>query len=182
MFCSKEFEEFCKKCGIAQQKTTPYTPQQNGVAERMNKTLKERARSMLSGVREVKDVIKHEVQQKEPEKIEFELKEKESNSTAEEESKDEELQAPAVRRSIQERRQLERYSPSAFCSNFASSITNDDPRTTKEAVDSEDGKLWEEAMVDEIASLHKNEAWDLVEWPAGRNPLAENGCSKRRQM
>eukprot|EP00253_Pinus_taeda_P012540 PITA_12540 len=26
-FCSKEFEEFCKQCGIAWQKTTPYTPQ-----------------------------------------------------------------------------------------------------------------------------------------------------------
>jgi len=47
-FCSKEFEEFCKKCGIAQQKPTPYTPQQNGVEERMNKPLMERARSMLS--------------------------------------------------------------------------------------------------------------------------------------
>jgi len=33
----------------------------------------------------------------------------------------------------------------------------------KEAVDSEDGKLWKEAMVDEMASLHKNEAWDLGE-------------------
>eukprot|EP00253_Pinus_taeda_P005855 PITA_05855 len=41
-------------------------------------------------LREVKDVIKHEVQQKEPEKIEFELKEEESDSTAEEESEDEE--------------------------------------------------------------------------------------------
>ena len=49
-FFSKEFEELCKKCGIAWQKTTPYTPQQNGVAERMNKTLMERARNMLSGV------------------------------------------------------------------------------------------------------------------------------------
>ena len=49
-FCNKEFEEFCKKCGIAWQKTTPYTSQQNGVEERMNKTLMERARSMLSGV------------------------------------------------------------------------------------------------------------------------------------
>jgi len=49
-FCSKEFEEFCKKCGIAWQKTTPYTPQQNAVAERMNKTLMERVRSMLNGV------------------------------------------------------------------------------------------------------------------------------------
>ena len=50
-FCSKEFEEFCKKCGIARQKTTTYTPQQNRVAERMNKMLMERARSMLSGAR-----------------------------------------------------------------------------------------------------------------------------------
>ena len=50
-FCSKEFEEFCKKCGIARQKTTPYRPRQNGVAERMNRTLMERARSMLNGAR-----------------------------------------------------------------------------------------------------------------------------------
>eukprot|EP00253_Pinus_taeda_P035574 PITA_35574 len=48
-FCSKEFEEFCNKCGITRQKTTPYIPQKNGVIERMNKTLMERARSMLSG-------------------------------------------------------------------------------------------------------------------------------------
>jgi transposase InsO family protein len=40
-FCRNEFEELCKKCGIARQKTTPYTPQQNGVVERMNKTLME---------------------------------------------------------------------------------------------------------------------------------------------
>ena len=40
--------------------------------------------------REVKDVIKHGVLSKEPQKIEFELKEEESYSTIEEESKDEE--------------------------------------------------------------------------------------------
>ena len=49
-FCKKEFEEFCKKCGIARQKTTLYTPQQNGFAERMNITLMEKERSMLSCV------------------------------------------------------------------------------------------------------------------------------------
>jgi len=91
--------------------------------------------------REVKDVIKHEFQPKELEKIEFELKEEDSNSTAEKESKDEEPQTLGVRRSVRERRQLERYSPSAFYSNFALSITDDDPRTMKEEVDSEDGKL-----------------------------------------
>jgi len=55
--------------------------------------------------REVKDVIKHEVQLKEPKKIEFELKEEESDSIAEKESEDEEPQTPVVRRSVQERRQ-----------------------------------------------------------------------------
>ena len=50
-FCKKEFEEFCKKCGIALQKNTPYTPQKNGVAEIMNRTLMEKERSMLSGTR-----------------------------------------------------------------------------------------------------------------------------------
>ena len=91
--------------------------------------------------REVKDVTKHEVEPKEPEKIEFELKEEESDSTAKEESEDEEPQNPGVRRSVRERRQLERNSPSAFCSNFSLSITDDDPRIVKEAVDSEDGKI-----------------------------------------
>ena len=69
--------------------------------------------------REVKDVIKHEFQPKEPEKIEFEIKEEELAPTTEEESKYEEPQTPGVRRSVRERRQPERYSPSTFCSNFA---------------------------------------------------------------
>eukprot|EP00253_Pinus_taeda_P017220 PITA_17220 len=108
--------------------------------------------------REVNDVIKHEVQTKEHEKIEFDLKGEESYSTIEEELEDEEPQTLGVRRSVREIRQPERYSPSAFCSNFTLSITDDDPRNVKEAVDSEDGKIWKEAMVDEMASLHKNEA------------------------
>jgi hypothetical protein len=69
---------------------------------------------------------------------------------------DEEPQNPSVRRSFQERRQPEMYSPSAFSSNFAFSVTDDDPRTVKEVVDSEDGKLWKEAMVDEMASSSMN--------------------------
>jgi transposase InsO family protein len=41
-FCRNEFKELCKKCGITRQKTTPYTPQQNGVVERMNRTMMEK--------------------------------------------------------------------------------------------------------------------------------------------
>eukprot|EP00253_Pinus_taeda_P024770 PITA_24770 len=50
----------------------------------------------------------------------------------------------------------------------------------KEAISSEDGKLWKEAMVDEIASLHKNEAWDLVEFPAGRKPIGSKWVFKKK--
>jgi len=109
----------------------------------------------------------------------FELKEEESDSTTEEESKDEEPHTPGVRRSIRERRQLERYSPSAFCSNFALSITDDDPINV-EVVDSEDGKFWKEAIVDEMASLHKNEAWDLVELLVGRKPIGNKWVFKKK--
>eukprot|EP00253_Pinus_taeda_P018968 PITA_18968 len=129
---------------------------------------------------EVKYVIKHEVQPKELEKIKFELKEEESDFTIEEESEDEEPQTPGVRRSVRERRQLERYSLSAFCSNFSLSVTDDDPRTVKEVVDSEDGKLWKEAMVDEMTSLQKNEAWDLVELPDGRKPIGSKWVFKKK--
>jgi len=50
-FCSGDFNEFCVNHGIARHKTIPRNPRQNGVAERMNKTLLERARCMLSNAR-----------------------------------------------------------------------------------------------------------------------------------
>ncbi|KAJ4723126.1 Retrovirus-related Pol polyprotein from transposon TNT 1-94 [Melia azedarach] len=47
-FCWFEFDEFCKNEGIVRHHTVRDTPQQNGVAERMNQTLLEKARCMLS--------------------------------------------------------------------------------------------------------------------------------------
>eukprot|EP00253_Pinus_taeda_P003960 PITA_03960 len=35
-------------------------------------------------------------------------------------------------------------------------------------------------MVDEMASLHKNEAWDLVELPAGRKPIGSKWVFKKK--
>ena len=42
-YCSREFDEFCKNEEIARHHTIQKTPQHNGVAERMNKTLLEKA-------------------------------------------------------------------------------------------------------------------------------------------
>lgn len=46
-FTSKEFVDFLNANGITIQRTAPYTPQQNGIAERKNRTLMEMARCMM---------------------------------------------------------------------------------------------------------------------------------------
>jgi len=42
------FDEYCRQQGIRHQKTPPKTPQLNGLAERMNRTLMERVRCLFS--------------------------------------------------------------------------------------------------------------------------------------
>lgn len=46
-YCNLEFDAFLQKHGIKRRLTTPHTPQQNGVAERKNRTLVEMARCMM---------------------------------------------------------------------------------------------------------------------------------------
>ena len=47
-YLSGEFKEYLKSRGIRYELTVPYSPQQNGVAERMNRTLMESARAMIA--------------------------------------------------------------------------------------------------------------------------------------
>jgi transposase InsO family protein len=47
-FTSNEFFEFCATNGIHRQLTAAYTPQQNGVAERKNRTIMNMVRSLLT--------------------------------------------------------------------------------------------------------------------------------------
>jgi transposase InsO family protein len=45
-YCNKEFDYYYPYHGIRREKTVPGTPQENGVSERMNRTIMDRARSM----------------------------------------------------------------------------------------------------------------------------------------
>jgi hypothetical protein len=45
-YCSKEFDDHCSYHEIHREKIVPRTPQENGVSERMNRTIMECARSM----------------------------------------------------------------------------------------------------------------------------------------
>nr|GEZ30886.1 ribonuclease H-like domain, reverse transcriptase, RNA-dependent DNA polymerase [Tanacetum cinerariifolium] len=59
-FTSNEFTQYCKKNGIAQQVTAPYSPQQNGVVERRNRTI-------ISMTRSLEDITPYEaIKQKKP--------------------------------------------------------------------------------------------------------------------
>eukprot|EP00253_Pinus_taeda_P006771 PITA_06771 len=97
--------------------------------------------------KEVKYVIKHEVQPKELEKIDFDLKEDESYSTVEEESEDEEPQTPNCEGSSRFR-----------------------------GMESSGKRPW-------LMKWHlctKNEAWDLVELRAGRKPIGSKWVFKKK--
>ncbi|WP_353623126.1 DDE-type integrase/transposase/recombinase [Escherichia coli] len=47
-YVSKEFDDFLALKGIKRELPPPHNPDQNGVAERLNQTIKDRVRSMLS--------------------------------------------------------------------------------------------------------------------------------------
>jgi hypothetical protein len=48
--CSKDFDKFYKKCDIAHQNTTQYTPHKNRFFERVKRKLTDKERSMMSHV------------------------------------------------------------------------------------------------------------------------------------
>jgi hypothetical protein len=77
----------------------------------------------------------------------LELDDAQSRSSEEDEVEEQEPHTPILKRLMRERRQIERYIPPDFYSNFALSIIDDDPRIVREAVNSEDSKLWKKAMV-----------------------------------
>jgi hypothetical protein len=100
----------------------------------------------------------------------FELRNEEDDSDESTESEEEvEQLTSVVRRSERVRKPVERYSPPDFHSTFVLTTTDDEPKLVGEVVDSAEGKLWKDAMVEEMESLHKNETWDLVKLPSGRN-------------
>jgi IS30 family transposase len=46
-FTSGEFKELCREVGIKRELSTPYNPQQNGVAERKNRSVMEAVKAMI---------------------------------------------------------------------------------------------------------------------------------------
>ena len=135
--------------------------------------------------REVERTFRNEDESKKkgPKKMEFELKNEGSNSFEEESSElDDEVepQTPTLRRDDHVRRPVERYSPPDFRSTFVLSSINDEPISVKEAVNSEEGKLWKKAIIEEIEALDKNEACDLSKLLDGRKLVGSKWVFKKK--
>lgn len=54
-YCNERLKHFLKERGIKHELTVPYSPEQNGVAERYNRTIFEKVRSMLSDSKSSKE-------------------------------------------------------------------------------------------------------------------------------
>jgi transposase InsO family protein len=61
-FLNQEFRSFCLAQGIEMETSAPATPQQNGAAERMNRTLKERVRTLLAAAQAKQSLWKEALQ------------------------------------------------------------------------------------------------------------------------
>ena len=275
-YISDEFESYLKKEGIIHQRTVRKTPEQNGVAERFNRTVVEAIRSMLSesglpkkfwaealatatylrnrsptkavsgmtpieawsGVKpnvthlrvfgslcfshipkderkkldfkaqeaiflgygletkgyrlynlttqkvffsrdvifdEMKFPNKNTERREEVEnRIELEENEYELRDESDLEEVHHEVEAEVTRRSTRERK-----APNYFGEwvNMAKEKT-EEPKTVKEALNSENKVKWKEAMNNEIESLKKHEVWDLVKLPAGRKAIGSKWIFK----
>ena len=91
-----------------------------------------------------------------------------------------ELQTLALRRINHVGRPVERYSLAYFCSAFVLFTISDEPRYVKEVASSEECKLWNNAMVEEMEALDKNKAWDLAEFPDGRKLVGSKWVFKKK--
>ncbi|RVW17179.1 Retrovirus-related Pol polyprotein from transposon TNT 1-94 [Vitis vinifera] len=145
------FSEYCAAQGIRMEKTIPGTPQQNGVAERMNRTLNERARTYL-------------INRGPSVPMEFRLPEEVWSG------KEVDLSTPVaeVRRSSRNIRPPQRYSPVL---NYLLLTDGGEPECYDEALQDENSSKWELAMKDEMDSLLGNQTWELTELPVGKKAL-----------
>ena len=82
------------------------------------------------------------------------------------------------RRSDRERRPSTRYS----VHEYVLLTDGGEPESYKEAVETEDREKWEEAMQDEMKSLHDNHTFELVNLPKGKRALKNKWVFRVKQQ
>ncbi|KAH9779137.1 Integrase catalytic domain-containing protein [Citrus sinensis] len=177
-FCNQQFNSYCTNEGIARHKIVRSTPQQNGLAERMNMTLMDKVRCMLVQAKLPKGLwaetllTANYLVNLSPSaaldfKTPFEIWHGKPASYVDLKV----FGCPAYAHVNQEKlapRALKAYALAA-----SHDIDIDEPKSYAEAIQSSNKTEWQEAMNEEIASLKKNHTWILVEKAGNRRTV---GC------
>ncbi|KAG8499473.1 hypothetical protein CXB51_005963 [Gossypium anomalum] len=161
-FYFDEFNRLCKSEGIMRHLTVRHTPQQNGVAERMNRTIMEK----------VEHQINTELTPQAITKIENRVASSPQYSIAKNKT----------RRETKPPKKYAEADLVAYALNVAKDINaNQEPSNYSEAVSCEDSEKWMFAMQKEMESLHKNRTWDLVKLPKGKKVVRCKWVFKKKK-
>ncbi|RVW21514.1 Retrovirus-related Pol polyprotein from transposon TNT 1-94 [Vitis vinifera] len=178
--------------------TTPGTPQQNGVAERRNRTLLDMMRSMMSysslptsfwgyalqtvvyilNIVPSKSIPKHSPRGKTGK---LEPRSEVCMFVGYPKGTRGDLTPPPPRRSGREIRLPIRYRENGEAQVAVTDGSDDDPLTFKMAMDDVDREKWQEAMKLEIESMYSNSVWELVDLAEGIKPIDCKWIYKRKR-
>ncbi|KAJ9533252.1 hypothetical protein QJQ45_018363 [Haematococcus lacustris] len=140
-YVNKQMQQYCSDKGIIHQHSAPYSPEQNGAAERAQVALPAHIpNDQLQGVPLPAAIVAPG--------------------------------APMPRRNPHRDRRppAKIRQPELYAMNVTDSQANDNP-TVAEALSGPQADMWLQAMHAELASLHENQTWCLVDKPAGARVL-----------
>eukprot|EP00253_Pinus_taeda_P018607 PITA_18607 len=190
-FTSNEFFDFCEEHGIRREFSTARTPQQNGVVERMNRTVQQMACAMLdesgtpatvwgeaayavvvilnkTNVRVNRTQTPHDLWYGETPSVKhFKF----LGSKCYIKNNEEQLGKLEPRAGVQTRRTI------AEASSYLVLLSSTEPQNVKEACKDE---CWVKAMDEELEQIEKNNAWELVPRPKDKNVIGTKWISKNK--
>ncbi|UYV84036.1 hypothetical protein LAZ67_X000937 [Cordylochernes scorpioides] len=203
-FLNKNFSDYLKSLGIVHELTAPYTPEQNGISERDNRTIKEIRQKEYSYIfvgytetnknyrmwdpiaRKIiisRDVIFTEantsenIQDNQQEQVTIYSEESvDSTNTS---SKPEESCRYPLRNRIREKEQTSTNCTRAI--SYACYVHDQEPLNYEDAIVGQNSKQWKLAMDDEFNSLMKNQTWTYVTLPSDRKTIACKWVYKIKQ-
>ncbi|GJT24052.1 DNA polymerase zeta catalytic subunit-like protein [Tanacetum coccineum] len=176
------FADLCAKHRIRYEFTAPYSPQQNGIVERKNCTLKE-----LRGGKEKEETPYELWMGRKPSYQYLQVwgclaKESGSSSRIDDEvvqdnrqrddnDLQDERQDQPKEEKVEPRRSKKERTKKSFGPDFVSFMVENDPSSYREAITSSEGPRWKEAIKSEMDSILQNHTWELLDLPSGCKPL-----------
>ncbi|KAL6329806.1 hypothetical protein AAG906_037515 [Vitis piasezkii] len=182
-YINGRFCEHCAAQGIRMEKTIPRTPQQNGVVERMNRTLNERARSMRlhAGLpktfwADVVSTAAYLMNRGPSIPMEFKLPKEVWSLNFMQSLKYVFIDYGDEKFGYRIWDEQNRKSLEVEMSTVVSDVTEIDQKKSEfvnldELTENENSSKWELVMKDEMDSLLENQTWELTELPVGKKAL-----------